>query len=236
MRRNRQGFTLVELAIAIAFIAILLVAVTTVALGIGRTYQRGITLRDVNQAGREVMEVMQQDLAAANTKSMVVVQRPIGKDVETVRICTGTVSYLINLATALNKKDGQLIRTGSTSASLPARLVRVSDLGGVNCQLKDGTYPMVVQGLHAQDLLADGENSLAVHRIDVKGLFKLNAASEEEQAQLYELSLVLGTHRAGTVNTETSRCEAPQSSQSDFEYCAVYEFKTVVRAGYGEAS
>ncbi len=68
-RHSKKGFTLVELALAISFLSVLLVAITVVALNIITTYQRGLTLKAVNSTGRELIDDFTRSIAASPVKS-----------------------------------------------------------------------------------------------------------------------------------------------------------------------
>lgn len=227
MKANRRGFTLVELTIAIAFIGILLIAVVTTAIALGRTYQKGTSLRDVNQIGREVMDGMRRDIAAASPSQLKVIALPSADNPETMRLCTGSVSYIINLAEHLNTEGGQFVRMAESNQ--PARLVRVVDGGGANCVPGgNGQYSLSVIGTNQQELLTDqeegGSNNIAVHALE------FTEVGGEDESRLYNLLVRLGTNDVSTTNE--GRCVEPTDSASNFDFCALYDFETVIRAGY----
>ena len=229
MKASRQGFTLVELTLAIAFVGILLIAVVTTAVGLGRTYQKGITLRDVNQTGREITDIMRRDIAAASPTEVEVLMLPSASQAETARICTGTVSYLINFAEHLNAEDSQVIESNNQPGASAVRLTRVLDSGGTNClRNASSQYELYVQGDNQQELLSatdeQSANNLAVHRLS------LEAINEQEDSQLFRLSLRLGTNEQNSIDGD--RCIDPASSSANFDYCALYDFETIIRAGY----
>lgn len=228
MKANRLGFTIVELTLAIAFIGILLIVVLTTAVGLGRTYQKGMTLRDVNQAGREVSDTMRRDIASASPSQLTVKIFNGSSSPETARICTGSVSYLLNFASYLNNPRGQLIKDSNQANAKAVHLARVVDNGGRNCQPNaSGQYSMYVIGDNQQELLsaADGDSqNLAVHE------FSLGAVTEMDDSKLYRLFLRLGTNQRDSVDVD--RCVNPNQTSSDFDYCALYDFETIIRAGY----
>lgn len=57
-KRNKllHGFTLIELTMTIAFISLLLLAIGATTSGVINAYRKGITMKDVNSAGRELIE------------------------------------------------------------------------------------------------------------------------------------------------------------------------------------
>lgn len=229
MKVKQAGFTLVELTIAVAFIGILLLAVVTTALALGHTYQRGTTMRDVNQAGREVMDSMRRDIAASSPSQLKVLLLPNAVNPETARVCTGSASYLINFASHLNSGSGQVIRAGTSSSSEAVRLMRVVDGGSANCTVaSNGQYGLTVQGTNPQEMLnaqqEGGSNNVAVHYL------QLSPIGNDDESKLYRLTLRIGTNDVDTTTDE--RCRSPQEDNENFDYCALYDFETIIRAGY----
>ncbi len=49
--RSESGFTIVELLMAMSFIAVLLVVITLTIIQISGIYNKGLTMRAVNQSG-----------------------------------------------------------------------------------------------------------------------------------------------------------------------------------------
>ena len=230
---NKLGFTIVELTLAIAFIGILLIAVVTVAVGMGRTYQKGMTLRDVNQAGREVSDAMRRDIAAASPSQLEVLVLPNATNPETARICTGSVSYLINFAGYLNNPDGQIIKdSNSSTGAKSVHLSRVVDTDGSNCQTNaSGQYATYVVGTNQRELLGAVDcdsQSLAVHG------FSLDPVADQSSSMLYRLFLRIGTNQLDSV--DSNRCKNPNDTSANFDFCALYDFDTIIRAGYRSAN
>ena len=89
---NRRGFTLIELMLAIAFISMLLLAIAAVGIQVGRIYTRGIVLRDVNQAGREISDTLRRDFLQANQRKIVTdaVRVPDNNHWVSGRVCLGS--------------------------------------------------------------------------------------------------------------------------------------------------
>src|SRR5919199_356042 len=61
--RRSTGFTLIELMLAMTFISILLIAIAMTTIQISSIYNKGITLREVNQAGRSLSDEFQRSIA-----------------------------------------------------------------------------------------------------------------------------------------------------------------------------
>ena len=61
-----QGFTIIELSIALAFLAILLIAIITLTLTAGNMYVKGSTLKAMNQSWRDIEDMMRRDMLATD--------------------------------------------------------------------------------------------------------------------------------------------------------------------------
>ncbi|HSX28518.1 MAG TPA: prepilin-type N-terminal cleavage/methylation domain-containing protein [Candidatus Saccharimonadales bacterium] len=88
---KQKGFTIVELLLALAVFSFVLVFVTTAFLQLFRTYNRGITRKDVNQSTRLLID----DIAS----KMRIVADPSLIDYSMVsngRLCVGSYSYVWN--------------------------------------------------------------------------------------------------------------------------------------------
>ena len=59
-----KGFTLIELMLSMTFISILLVAIAVTIIQISNVYNRGITLKEVNQAGRSLSNELQRSITS----------------------------------------------------------------------------------------------------------------------------------------------------------------------------
>ena len=69
-RRMKYGFTIIELTLAMAFISVLLISIVLVSIQAGKMYNRGIILRGVNQAGRDIDTVMRQDFLQTDSSQI----------------------------------------------------------------------------------------------------------------------------------------------------------------------
>ena len=64
-RNHRKGFTLVELSLAMAFLAVLLITIAILAIRIITIYQSGLALRAVNASGRELIDDFTRSISSA---------------------------------------------------------------------------------------------------------------------------------------------------------------------------
>ena len=66
MNNKQRGFTLVELMIAVAFVGTLLILIALVIVQIMGIYNKGLTLKSVNEISRTVVRDMQQSISSAD--------------------------------------------------------------------------------------------------------------------------------------------------------------------------
>lgn len=62
----KKGFTLTELAVAIAFISILLLTIATVTLNMVQTYHKGNTMKEINTVGLELISEFTDAISASS--------------------------------------------------------------------------------------------------------------------------------------------------------------------------
>lgn len=190
---KQKGFTLIELVLAMGFVAALLIAITMTVIQIGNIYNRGLTLKDVNQAGRSIASELQRSIAAST---------PFGVDpgvgshylfervfVETRyvdktwggRLCVGQYSYIWNYGKSIN--DNPVI-TLSSSSSLnvygdatdtptPIRFVKVIDPSAKYCdsaKMDDDTAngsKYIYSTDSPVELLDESQHNLAIHSFKI---------------------------------------------------------------------
>ncbi len=218
--KHRRGFTLVELNLAMIFVAILLISVALLTIQVTRMYQKGVTIKTVNQVGREVTDQLRTDITEATDISSWVQGTGSG------RICLGAVSYVYNTPTALDsanyleKADGQ-----------PIYLARIIDPNAAWCEDGSGTSPVLTQ-LSAGDeftelLINDDTSPLAVHQMALESYSPTGTSVISQRLQ--HLSMQIGTNEADTI--DGGQCRPPTASEANFDYCFVAEFETIIRSG-----
>ena len=128
-RRREPGFTLIELLLAMSFLSVLLIAITTSTLQIIGLYTKGVTLKSINLAGRDVADSFRRDaLASADGIRYVSPDKGGGLG----RLCFGTMSYVWSPAAKL--QQGSAIRYQNDTRQGDVRgdmivLARVADAG-----------------------------------------------------------------------------------------------------------
>ena len=228
-----RGFTLVELILAIGFVSLLLLAVSVLTIRVGDMYEKGATIRSINQVSREVVDVMRRDFAQATTDVELEVTGTSATPI--YRLCLGDVSYIANSAELLIDREETgsaigLVKKAAASSDDGVRMVRVSDKGRKLCEDSGGSsYPMNIDP-SASELLTSSTIKLAVHDMS------LSLLATGSGQQLYRLTLLVGTNDSGTLD-ENNRCrvntDRAEDAGADFNYCSVAELTTVMRTGGG---
>ena len=60
--RTQRGFTIIELTLAMAFIGIMMLLIVTSIVHMTRIYSKGLAIKQINQAGRQITETIGADL------------------------------------------------------------------------------------------------------------------------------------------------------------------------------
>ena len=220
MNRNAtsKGFTLVELMLAMAFIAVLLISIALLVMQIGKLYDRGITLRQVNISGRTISDDIERTISASTTVDT--------SRIADGRLCTGEYSYVWNTAEQLKFETPEAEKNKYTSLAPSGkypRLVKVPDATRALCavSLPNVSYAQAVE------LLPPGDRSLAVHRLAVTS----DVNDIVTKQQLYRVVFLLGTDELGEINTASGNCNP--TAGSSLSHCAINQFSLTVRAGSG---
>ena len=224
---SRKGFTIIELVLAIGFVSVLLLAVSVLTIRVGNMYEKGATIRSINQVGREVIDVMRRDFSQANTDVDFVTTT--NGEVQIYSICLGDVSYVANSSKALQAYEDTTTLSLATvdSADEPIRLARVVDSSRAYCGDDRATTLRAVDA-SADELLTSASMRLAIHDMTVE-----RVAQGSDQS-LYRVTLVIGTNAKGTID-DNNRCRmfssSPDDIKADFNYCSVAELTTIMRTG-----
>ncbi len=228
--KRLEGFTLIELMLAMIFVSVLLLAIAFTIIQIGAIYTRGMTLKEVNQTSRDISDDLRRTVAGSEAFSLTTdyVTNSAGG-----RLCTGTYSYVWNYAKALASGDTNLT-TYEANAGTVLRLVKVPDPGKLYC-LKAPNGALQYRQIRlndtstAQELLKAGDRQLSLHQFTVTSGPGLSDPVTGQQ--LYSILFAIGTGRVEALNADQSACLPPGDPNSDLLYCAVQQFTLVVRAG-----
>ena len=220
---NKNGFTIIELMLAMGFVASLLLAIAMTVIQIGNIYNRGITYNDVNQAGSTLATELQRsidssppfDLAATGSDSRYIKTDAGG------RLCTGDYSYVWNYGMAIASSSLTLNEySGSTEV---IHFVKVADNSKSLCS---SPISGVIK-TSAIELLSQGQNNLAIHSFSITS----SAYDEKTGQRLYNISFTLGTNEQSALNGDNTKCLLENEFKSNPSYCAINDFSIVARAG-----
>jgi Tfp pilus assembly protein FimT len=230
--KNKQGFTVIELMLAMSFIAILLLAIAMTVIQIGTIYNKGLALKEVNQMSRDLATDFRKSLSSveAITLASDYVTNSAGG-----RVCMGTVSYLWNTGKALKNNDTNLTWYGNDAAhTKTVRFVKVSDISRIYCA-KTGTGALVYRDIRAadasqaQELMMEGDHNLNINKFVLTT--SPSAYDSTTLQQLYTLDYIIGSGDISAMNANQSGCLNAGTAGSDLSYCNVQEFSLVIRAG-----
>lgn len=235
-RDNTKGFTLIELMLAMAFTAFLLVAIALTTLQISNIYNKGITLREVNQAGRAVSDELQRsitssipfdvtpkvDASPATDNSKYVVRGGGG------RLCLGRYTYAWNYGKSIAHVSGapslyNFYQDSSGAVGDAVRFAKVNDPGGALCD--DPTLNVLRD--NATEMLVSGDRDLVLHDFEIT-----NKANDAVTGQaLYAITFVIGTNDSEQLVTNDTSCKPPSQGVGQENYCSVNQFDIIARAG-----
>ena len=179
--RRQRGFTLVEVSLALIFVAVIIAVLAATTVNITRSYNKGIWLSQINQAGQQLNTDI-GDKARYSAVAKV--------DNEHRRLCISGVSYLWNTESDLDSSTG-FKNTYSDSGS-DYSLVRVEDPNSDYCA--DPTLMPSSSDDSVRTLLARGA---AIQAFDViQGVTGSGDAEENSNIPLLTVSTVISTEGA----------------------------------------
>ena len=232
-KNSHSGFTLVELLLSMAFISLLLIAIAMLVIQIGNIYSRGVTMKEVNQAGRAISSDLQSSIAQSprfNPNDLggnYVVQQEGGKVIG-MRLCLGGHSYIWNNGTAISgSSPGPNLYGGGETGVI--RFVKATDSDLTYCKTDpdSGAYPNIDKS-SSTELLNIGENDLSIYKFEINSNEAVN--DDKIGQRLYNINFTLGTG-VGSLDEISWSCRPPDDTASDVNYCSINDFSLVVRAG-----
>lgn len=250
-RINRtSGFTLIELVLAMTFVSVLLLTIAMTLIQMGNVYNRGMTLKEVNQSARDVSDSLRRSVQAAGALEI----QPGGGDtlqyvtmvdskntVVSGRLCLGNSSYIWNTATAIETNHPNRARFLTSSGAVSdteINFVQIPDTGRIYCA-KDGDGTLINKDIsaaasaQAKELLKPGDRTIRMLAFSVTTTPQ--AADSASGQQLYTVSYRLGTGATSAMEIGTdgtpAACLPPNDPNSNLTYCNVQQFSLVLRAG-----
>jgi len=229
---RQQGFTIIELMLAMTFLSVLLLAIAMSVIQIATIYNKGIVTKEINQAGRALADDIRRT-AAASVK--IIPATDYVTNSAGGRLCLGNFSYIWNTGRALNAGDAN--RTIYENGSQPIALVKVPDASKIYCSLDSSgggfayRYVRGVDQAQAREMLPPGDHALMINKFE---LLTSTIVEDESIGQtLYTLNFTLGSGRISAMNADQSACLEAGNINSDLTYCTVRAFSIVLRTGNG---
>jgi prepilin-type N-terminal cleavage/methylation domain-containing protein len=228
---KNNGFTLIELMLSMMFISVLLVAIAMTTIQISNIYTKGITLREVNQAGRMVSDELQRSIASATPFD---VTPKVDESTATLtskyvvrdgggRLCLGKYTYAWNYGKAITGGAGAPAIFNKYTDGKSVRFAKVSDASGVLCSAPTTS----IDPLKASELLSSGDRDLALHNFTISKTASDGAISQA----IYAISMTIGTNDRAQLVTNDTSCKPPSEGVGDQDYCSVNQFEIIARAG-----
>lgn len=223
-RGNTKGFTLIELMLAMTFISVLLIAIAMTTIQISNIYTKGITLREVNQAGRTIADDLQRSIGGSAPFDLTDTRKYMHDNVGG-RLCAGKYSYIWSYGQAISNNSATN-RYGDDNSII--RFAKVVDPSGNMCTptANSGLLPRPDKR-DSRELLASGDRDLAIHTFTITETAEEAATSQA----MYAISFVIGTNDQAQLTTNDASCQPPSDSVGAEEYCSVNQFDIVARAG-----
>lgn len=222
MNHNKQGFTLIELMLAMTFVSALLLAIAMTVIQISNIYTKGLTLKEVNQAGRTISTELKRGISQSSPFAIPgpkYVAQPWGG-----RLCVGQYSYIWNYGSTLvnlgtDNNNSNVYAGGSTKMSF----VKAPDSSGSYCSSPSRAINKLGGAI---ELLASGDSNLALHSFTIAN----NSTDPKSDEGLYSITFTIGTNDQKALDATQTTCNAPSVAGSDINYCFVNKFNIVARA------
>lgn len=220
---RRAGFTLIELNLAIVFVAFLVLAVAMMTLNVTHTYRYGVSLKMINQLGREVSDQLRRDLLSASP-TLTTYIGPTDTTPGIGRLCLGNVSYVFNNAELLNNGGITPVKDPNSE---DITMVRIEDANRTWCTAGVNTIPA---GAKYTEILQADVTPVAIHAMSVETLAETDAEDRISEG-IIQVSFELGTNETNT--TDGGKCKPPTDPEQNFDNCAVRQFVVITRATGG---
>lgn len=209
-----NGFTLVELMLAMVFISMLLLAIAFTVIKIGDIYNRGATMKSVNQSGRSIVDDMRRTIGSSRPFDLTTHYSEVHG-----RLCTGTYSYVWNSDKITTQNQYE-----NPDSDTPLKFVRVRDNGAQYCA---DVYSRIKLA-DATELLSEG--NLAMQILKPWEISNTVGAG----SKLYSIRMVISDADKDSIfidTIDTTSCKPPNDPDSNINFCAVNQFEFTALAG-----
>lgn len=225
------GFTLIELMLAMAFIGMLLIATVVTIMQVTNQYSKGMTLKQINQAGRDLGASIKRDATSVTGIGTPIILPDAVHTGNLGRLCLGAYSYVWSTPAVL--QNGTATEYNDTVGKKIV-MARVADAGGALCQKINvsGDYSTTVKLADSTEMLPTDNGDYAIHSLSFK---TIPDSAVTASARLYDITYTIGTNQQGTINSVVSgseKCELTNQSTNNYNFCAVNNFEIMVQVGY----
>lgn len=231
--KRSNGFTLVELMLAMGFVAALLLAVAMTVLQISNIYSRGLALKNINQAGLAISSEIQTDIN--NSQPFTLVDsgddntRYVNINGVGGRLCLSGYAYIWNNGYAINIKKGNLNKYND-ALNTAVKFAKIADPISQYCKNRT----LNIDKAKAIELLDSGQYDLAIHDVAIT---TTSAGTDiRTNQQLYTVKILIGTNNtaamdfSATSSPTYNKCFLPNNIHYD-SLCYINDFNIVARAG-----
>lgn len=224
MSRNR-GFTIIELLLAMSFLATLMLAVAMTIVRVGEIYNKGLTVKEVNIAGRSLSSELKKSIGESQPIELAPSASKYIQQTWGGRLCLGRYSYIWNYGITLSDATANSSNSNVySSSSDKIRFVKVADGGGMYCT--DSSKNIDPTG--AVELLPAGDRNIALHNFSITN--QLSASDSRSSQNLYYISYIIGTNDQAAIASTGATCKTPDDIEADLTYCSINEFNIVARS------
>lgn len=225
-----RGFTLIEISLAMAFISLLLLSIATVTIQVGRIYNRGLTLKEVNQLSRNINDDITKDISASSPFSLNITgQHLVNVTDLSGRLCLGQYSYIWNYGKNLSDNGTGVIKYTDNT---PVGLARIPDTDGSYCVTDNNGVLLkkIVDKSLATELIATSDHEIAIHDLNI--VTSPTATDGVTGQQLYTISYSIGTNNQEVLKKANGLtvCQQPGDPNPDLNFCVIQQFTIVARA------
>ena len=225
-QQSSRGFTLVELMLAMAFLSMMLIVIAVTVMQIINIYNKGITIKEINQIGRAISVDMKRAIGEgasfsldSSSKNFCLLNPSRGciNDPRVAvggRLCTGSYTYAWSFRD--KSVDGQ------------NGLLRVNDPDGKYCKQSSSSssLPLINATADATQILSANSN---VKILDF-AVVRMNTGYVSDDEAVYKISIQVGPYDSEDISYDPgSRVYSCKPAANAF--CAVNYFDITAFAG-----
>lgn len=207
-----RGFTIIELMLAMTFLAFIMVFVMTVLIQLMNIYNKGLAMAQINQTGRQIYDDISDKSRFSSADSVIF-------DNVNRRLCMGGTSYLWN--TDSDRSSGNIKNHYSDESN--ANAINITNLGIVRVSDAKANYCSDVS-------LMPNRSSSDVSLLAGRNVSVLNFSVENiSQSDLLKINMVLSTSGNNKPSNKGDGWKCLDSvSNTPNPYCSFGEFNFLI--------